>query len=175
MVAASCALINRAGFQTDLMVQEDGGYGFMDFAKVGVPFTNISPLRRGCKRSKLGPDDDSRARFGVGHDEAKLAAQALGVARDEFAVLVHECEQNGRRPESRRDVIEHAQPLFGLPFHGRHAHTDPEPGERADEPPRYEVQDRDTAPGEAPEHAEVVRRRGEWREASRARAVAPTR
>jgi len=56
MVAASCALINPAGFQTDLMVQEDGGYGFMDFAKVGVPFTNISPLRRGCKRSKLGPD-----------------------------------------------------------------------------------------------------------------------
>jgi di/tricarboxylate transporter len=39
MVAASCAFINPAGFQTNLMVQKDGGYGFMDFAKVGAPIT----------------------------------------------------------------------------------------------------------------------------------------
>jgi di/tricarboxylate transporter len=41
MVAASCAFINPAGFQTNLMVQKDGGYGFMDFARVGVPITLI--------------------------------------------------------------------------------------------------------------------------------------
>ncbi|HST11065.1 MAG TPA: SLC13 family permease [Terriglobales bacterium] len=39
MVGASCAFINPAGFQTNLMVQEPGGYTFMDFAKVGLPLT----------------------------------------------------------------------------------------------------------------------------------------
>jgi di/tricarboxylate transporter len=39
MVAASCAFINPAGFQTNLMVQKDGGYTFADFAKVGLPLT----------------------------------------------------------------------------------------------------------------------------------------
>ena len=39
MIAASCAFINPAGFQTNLMVQKDGGYGFKDFAKVGIPLT----------------------------------------------------------------------------------------------------------------------------------------
>lgn len=41
MIAASCAFINPAGFQTNLMVQKDGGYGFTDFAKVGTPITLI--------------------------------------------------------------------------------------------------------------------------------------
>lgn len=41
MIAASCAFINPAGFQTNLMVQKDGGYGFGDFAKVGTPITLI--------------------------------------------------------------------------------------------------------------------------------------
>ena len=41
MVAASCAFINPAGFQTNLMVQKDGGYAFKDFAKVGTPITLI--------------------------------------------------------------------------------------------------------------------------------------
>src|SRR5271165_584299 len=39
MVAASCAFINPAGFQTNLMVQKDGGYTFADFARVGLPLT----------------------------------------------------------------------------------------------------------------------------------------
>jgi di/tricarboxylate transporter len=39
MVGASCAFINPAGFQTNLMVQEPGGYTFADFAKVGIPLT----------------------------------------------------------------------------------------------------------------------------------------
>jgi di/tricarboxylate transporter len=39
MVGASCAFINPAGFQTNLMVQEPGGYTFTDFAKVGLPLT----------------------------------------------------------------------------------------------------------------------------------------
>jgi di/tricarboxylate transporter len=39
MVGASCAFINPAGFQTNLMVQEPGGYTFADFAKVGFPLT----------------------------------------------------------------------------------------------------------------------------------------
>lgn len=39
MIAASCAFINPAGFQTNLMVQKDGGYGFKDFAKAGIPLT----------------------------------------------------------------------------------------------------------------------------------------
>ncbi|HMG33751.1 MAG TPA: SLC13 family permease [Blastocatellia bacterium] len=37
--AASCAFINPAGFQTNLMVQEPGGYSFGDFARVGLPLT----------------------------------------------------------------------------------------------------------------------------------------
>jgi di/tricarboxylate transporter len=41
MVAASSAFINPAGTQTNLMVQDDGGYTFMDFAKVGFPLTVI--------------------------------------------------------------------------------------------------------------------------------------
>jgi len=44
MVAASCAFINPAGFQTNLMVQKDGGYTFADFAKVGLPLTVIVGL-----------------------------------------------------------------------------------------------------------------------------------
>ena len=39
MVAASCAFVNPAGFQTNLMVQKDGGYTFADFARVGFPLT----------------------------------------------------------------------------------------------------------------------------------------
>jgi di/tricarboxylate transporter len=41
MVGASCALINPAGYQTNLMVQEPGGYTFADFAKVGLPLTLV--------------------------------------------------------------------------------------------------------------------------------------
>ena len=41
MSAATCAFINPAGFQTNLMVQEPGGYTFGDFARVGVPLTLI--------------------------------------------------------------------------------------------------------------------------------------
>ncbi len=44
MVAASCALINPAGYQTHLMVQKPGGYTFADFAKVGIPLTIIVGL-----------------------------------------------------------------------------------------------------------------------------------
>jgi di/tricarboxylate transporter len=39
MVAASCSFVNPAGFQTNLMVQKDGGYTFADFARVGLPLT----------------------------------------------------------------------------------------------------------------------------------------
>ncbi len=41
MSGASCAFINPAGFQTNLMVQKPGGYVFSDFAKVGIPLTLI--------------------------------------------------------------------------------------------------------------------------------------
>ena len=41
MSAASCAFINPAAFQTNLMVQGPGGYTFGDFARVGVPLTII--------------------------------------------------------------------------------------------------------------------------------------
>ncbi len=41
MMGASCAFINPAGFQTNLMVQEPGGYSFSDFAKVGLPLTLV--------------------------------------------------------------------------------------------------------------------------------------
>jgi len=39
MSGASCAFINPAGFQTNLMVQGPGGYTFADFSKVGLPLT----------------------------------------------------------------------------------------------------------------------------------------
>jgi di/tricarboxylate transporter len=41
MIAASCAFINPAGFQTNLMVQKPGGYIFSDYARVGIPLTII--------------------------------------------------------------------------------------------------------------------------------------
>jgi len=41
MMGASCAFINPAGFQTNLMVQEPGGYSFGDFVKVGLPLTVV--------------------------------------------------------------------------------------------------------------------------------------
>jgi di/tricarboxylate transporter len=41
MSAASCAFINPAGFQTNLMVQKPGGYVFSDYARVGIPLTII--------------------------------------------------------------------------------------------------------------------------------------
>jgi len=41
MSGASCAFINPAGFQTNLMVQGPGGYVFSDFVKVGFPLTVI--------------------------------------------------------------------------------------------------------------------------------------
>jgi di/tricarboxylate transporter len=41
MMGASCAFINPAGFQTNLMVQGPGGYSFGDFAKVGLPLTAV--------------------------------------------------------------------------------------------------------------------------------------
>jgi len=41
MSASSCAFINPAGFQTNLMVQKPGGYIFSDFARVGIPLTII--------------------------------------------------------------------------------------------------------------------------------------
>lgn len=39
MLGTSYAFINPAGYQTNMMVQEPGGYTFMDFVKVGVPLT----------------------------------------------------------------------------------------------------------------------------------------
>ena len=41
MSGASCAFINPAGFQTNLMVQRPGGYSFSDFATVGIPLTLV--------------------------------------------------------------------------------------------------------------------------------------
>lgn len=41
MSGASSAFINPAGFQTNLMVQQPGGYSFFDFARVGIPLTLI--------------------------------------------------------------------------------------------------------------------------------------
>jgi di/tricarboxylate transporter len=41
MSGASCAFINPAAFQTNLMVQRPGGYIFSDFARVGIPLTVI--------------------------------------------------------------------------------------------------------------------------------------
>ena len=39
MLGTSYAFINPAGYQTNLMVQEPGGYTFVDFVKVGLPLT----------------------------------------------------------------------------------------------------------------------------------------
>lgn len=39
MLGTSYALVNPAGYQTNLMVQKPGGYTFGDFAKVGLPLT----------------------------------------------------------------------------------------------------------------------------------------
>lgn len=44
MLSASYALINPAGYQTNLMVQKPGGYTFNDFLKVGLPLTIIVGL-----------------------------------------------------------------------------------------------------------------------------------
>jgi di/tricarboxylate transporter len=44
MSAASGAFISPTGFQTNLMVQEPGGYTFGDFARVGLPLTLILGL-----------------------------------------------------------------------------------------------------------------------------------
>ena len=44
MSGASCAFINPAGFQTNLMVQIPGGYVFSDYVKVGFPLTLIVGL-----------------------------------------------------------------------------------------------------------------------------------
>jgi di/tricarboxylate transporter len=41
MMGASCAFINPAGFQTNLMVQGPAGYSFGNFAKVGLPLTVV--------------------------------------------------------------------------------------------------------------------------------------
>jgi di/tricarboxylate transporter len=41
MLAASCTFINPPGFQTNLMVQKDGGYAFKDFGRVGIPLAFI--------------------------------------------------------------------------------------------------------------------------------------
>jgi hypothetical protein len=41
IMGASCAFVLPAGFQTNLMVQEPGGYTVVDFAKVGIPLTVI--------------------------------------------------------------------------------------------------------------------------------------
>jgi di/tricarboxylate transporter len=41
MLAASCTFMNPAGFQTNLMVQKDGGYAFKDFGRVGIPLVFI--------------------------------------------------------------------------------------------------------------------------------------
>jgi di/tricarboxylate transporter len=41
MVGSSYTIINPAGFQTNLMVQDPGGYSFGDFAKVGLPITVV--------------------------------------------------------------------------------------------------------------------------------------
>ena len=41
IMGASCAFVLPAGFQTNLMVQEPGGYSVADFAKVGFPLSVI--------------------------------------------------------------------------------------------------------------------------------------
>jgi len=42
MLGTSYAFITPAGYQTNLMVQEPGGYTFIDFVKLGVPLTIIA-------------------------------------------------------------------------------------------------------------------------------------
>lgn len=44
MLGTSYAFINPAGYQTNLMVQEPGGYTFNDFVKLGLPLTFIAGL-----------------------------------------------------------------------------------------------------------------------------------
>lgn len=44
MLGTSYAFINPAGYQTNLMVQGPGDYGFKDFVKVGVPLTILAGL-----------------------------------------------------------------------------------------------------------------------------------
>jgi di/tricarboxylate transporter len=44
MLGCSYAFINPAGYQTNLMVQEPGGYTFADYGKVGVPLTIIAGI-----------------------------------------------------------------------------------------------------------------------------------
>jgi di/tricarboxylate transporter len=41
MLGCSYAFVNPAGYQTHLMVQEPGGYNFMDFVRVGLPLTVV--------------------------------------------------------------------------------------------------------------------------------------
>ena len=44
MLGTSYAFINPAGYQTNLMVQGPGDYGFKDFVKVGIPLTILAGL-----------------------------------------------------------------------------------------------------------------------------------
>jgi di/tricarboxylate transporter len=44
MLGTSYAFINPAGYQTNLMVQEPGGYTFADFVKVGLPLTIVAGI-----------------------------------------------------------------------------------------------------------------------------------
>ena len=41
IMGTSCSFINPTSSQTNLMVQEPGGYSFGDFAKVGLPLAII--------------------------------------------------------------------------------------------------------------------------------------
>ena len=56
MSGASCAFINPAGFQPNLMVQKPGGYVSSDFAKVGIPL----PVNR-CARGVVAGADCLRS------------------------------------------------------------------------------------------------------------------
>jgi di/tricarboxylate transporter len=44
MLGTSYAFINPAGYQTNLMVQEPGGYAFMDYVRVGLPLTVVAGI-----------------------------------------------------------------------------------------------------------------------------------
>jgi di/tricarboxylate transporter len=44
MLGTSYAFINPAGYQTNLMVQEPGGYTFMDYVAVGAPLTILAGI-----------------------------------------------------------------------------------------------------------------------------------
>ena len=39
MVGVSCSFISPVGYQTNLMVYGPGKYGFMDYARLGLPLT----------------------------------------------------------------------------------------------------------------------------------------